>query len=85
MSRRWRFQEGIDLNVAKERAAETISTDSESESELESESEVEAASEVGGEEISASNGVSGPSGSERSEYPWETKGHTNIMLRHFTT
>ena len=64
---------------------EAIATDSESESELESEEEEEAESEVGGEEINASSGVSGSSGAERSEDPWETKGHTDRTLRHFTT
>ena len=42
MSRRWWDQEGIDLKAAKERAAEALATDLESESEVESETEVEA-------------------------------------------
>ena len=64
VSRRWWDQEGIDLKAAKERAAEAIAMDLESESDLESEAEVEMESEVGGEERSASSGVSGSSGSE---------------------
>ena len=89
VSRRWWDQEEIELKAAKERTAEAIATasesESESESELESEAEVEAESEVGGEEISASSGVSGPSRVERSEDPWETKGHTDGTLIQFTT
>ena len=64
VSWQWWDQEGIDLKVAKERSAEAIATDSESESDLESVAEVDAELEVGGEEISASSGVSGSSGEE---------------------
>ena len=78
--RKWCKQEGIDLEAAKERAAEAIATDSESESDSESEAE----SEEGWEGISASSGVSGSSGAERSEDPWRTKGHTNGTFRKFT-
>ena len=59
VSRRWWYQEGIDMKAAKERAAEAIATDLESESDLESEAKVETETEVGGEERSASSGVSG--------------------------
>ena len=66
MSWRWWYQEGIDLKAAKERAAEALATDSESESEVESEAEVEveAEPEVGGEDRSTSSGVSRSSGAE---------------------
>ena len=47
VSRRWWGQEGLDLEAAKERAAEALATDSESESEWETEAEVEAEPEVG--------------------------------------
>ena len=75
MSRRWWEQKGIDLEKAKERAAEALATDSESESEVESEAEVEveAEPEVGGEERSTSSGVSGSSRAEwsgASVDPW---------------
>ena len=58
VSRWWWDQEGIHPKAAKERAAEAIEKDLESESDLESEVEVETESEVGGEERSASSGVS---------------------------
>ena len=65
------------MNSAKERAAEALATDSESEYEVESESEVEAdveaEPEVGGEERSTSSGVIGSSGAEwsgASVDPW---------------
>ena len=64
VSRRWWDQEVIDLKAAKERAAEVLATDSESESEVESEAEVDPEPEVGGEERSTSSGVSGSSGAE---------------------
>ena len=56
--RRWWEQEGIDLEAAKERAAESKATD------LESDSESEAKSEEGWGGISASSGVSRSSGAE---------------------
>ena len=68
VSRRWCEQKGIDLETAKERAAEALEMDSDSESELEVESEakveVEAEPEGGEEERSTSSGVSGSSGAE---------------------
>ena len=66
VSRRWWDQEGIDLKAARERVAEAIATDSESESDLENEAEVDTETEVGGEERSASSGVSGSSGANLS-------------------
>ena len=71
----WWEQKGIDLEKAKERAAEALATDSESESELElkAEVEVEAEPEVVGEERSTSSRVSGSSGEEwsgASVKPW---------------
>ena len=62
-------------------------TDSESELDLdlESEAEVETESEVGGEERSASSGVSGSSGAEWSDNPWEMRDHTGRILRQFKT
>ena len=76
VSWRWWYQKGIDLKTVKERAAEALATDPESESEVESEAEVEVEvePEVGGEERSISSGVSGSSGSEWSGVsvkPWE--------------
>ena len=64
------------MKTAKERAAEALATDSESELEVELEAEVkvEAEPEVGGEERSTSSGVSGSSGAEWSRAsvdPWE--------------
>ena len=75
VSRRWWDQKGIDLKTAKERAAESLATDSESELEVESEAEVEveAEPEVGGEDRSTSIGVSRSSGEEwsgASVDPW---------------
>ena len=68
VSRRWWEQKGIDLKTAKERAAEALATDLDSESvsevELEAEVEVEAEPEAGREERSTSSGVSGSSGAE---------------------
>ena len=84
VSWRWWDQEGIYLKAVKERAAEAIATDSESELDLEYEAEVDTESEVGGEERSASGGVSGSSGAERSDDPWEMKGHIDGTLRQFT-
>ena len=78
VSWRWWEKEGIDLEAAKERAADSTETHSESEAE----SEVEPEEGCGG--ISASNGVSGSSGAERSEYPWKIKGQTDGTLRKFT-
>ena len=51
VSRHWWDQKGTYLKTAKERAAEALATDSESESKVESEAEVEveAEKEVGGE------------------------------------
>ena len=74
----WRcwYQEGIDLKAVKERAAEALTTDSESELEVELEAEVEAEPEVGGEGRSTSSGVSGSSGvewSRASVNPWGLK------------
>ena len=66
VSRRWWDQEVIYLKAEKERAAEAMATDSESESDLEYEAEVETDSEVGGEERSESSGLSRSSGAERS-------------------
>ena len=63
-SQRWWYKEGIYLKAENERAAEAIATDLESESDLESEAEAETHSEVGGEERSASSGVSRPNGEE---------------------
>ena len=85
VSRHWWYQERIDLKAAKERTAEAIATDSELASDLESEAEVETELEVGEEERSAYSGVSGSSGSERSDNPWEMKVHTYGTLRKFTT
>ena len=59
--------------MAKERAAEAIAMDLESESDLESEAEVETEPEVGGEERSTSSRVIGSSGAEwsgASDDPW---------------
>ena len=73
VSRRWWYQEEIDLKASKERAAEALVTDLESESEVESEAEVETEPEVGGEERSKSSGVSGSIGAEwsgASDNPW---------------
>ena len=59
--------------MAKERAAEAIAMDLESESDLESEAEVETEPGVGGEERSASSGVSRSSEEEwsgASDDPW---------------
>ena len=39
---------------------------------------------MGGDERSESSGVSGSSGAERSDDPWEMKGHTDGTLRQFT-
>ena len=64
VSQRWWYQEGIKLKEAKERAAEDIATDPESELDLENEAEVETETEVGGEESSTSSGVSRSSGAE---------------------
>ena len=58
MSRRWWDQKGIDLETAKENAAESTTTD------LDSEVESEAESEEGWGKVSASSGVSGSSGEE---------------------
>ena len=71
----WRSwdQKGIDLKTAKERAADALATDLESEAELEAGVEVEAEPEVEGEERSTSSGVSGSSGAEwsgASVDPW---------------
>ena len=76
VSRHWWDQKGTYLKTAKERAAEALATDSESESKVESEAEVEveAETEVGGEKKSTSSGVSGSSGGEWSGAsldPWE--------------
>ena len=84
VSRRWWEQVGIDLEAAKERAADSTTTDSESEAEL------EADLEEGWGGISASSGVSRSSGekwsgAERSEDSWRTKGQTDGTLRKFTT
>ena len=84
MSWRWWDQEGIKLKAAKERAAEAMATDLESGSYLEDETEVETESEVVREERSTSSGMSGSSGVERSDNPWEMKGHTAGTLRQFT-
>ena len=64
VSWRWWVQEGIYLKAAKERAAEAIATDLESELDLEYEAELETELEVEGEERIASSGVSGSSGAE---------------------
>ena len=73
VSQRWWDQEVIDLKAAKERAAEALAMDLESELEEESEAEVEREPEAGGEERSTSSGVSGSSGVEwsgASVDPW---------------
>ena len=73
MSWRWWDQEGIDLKAAKERAADAIAMDLELELDLEAEAEVETESGVGGEERSASSGVSGSSGAERVTTPGDER------------
>ena len=74
VSRRWWEKERIELEAAKERAADSTATNSESEAE----------SEEGWGGISASSGVSGSNGAEQSEEPWRTKRQTNGTLRKFT-
>ena len=79
VSRRWWYQEGIDLKAAKEKDAEALATDSESESEVESEGEVETNPEVGGEERSTSSGVSGSSGAEQVTTPGDESPYRRIV------
>ena len=83
LSRRWWEKEGIDLKAAKERAAEAMATNSDSESYLEYKAEVDTESGVGGEERSASSGVRGSSGAERVTTPGDEMPYRqNVELQH---